>query len=129
MEEWLAALRPGDLVILRSYATAEIASVTRTTPTQIIIGNIRPRRFHRKGGAEIGHTGTWLNPYSAGEAAQIRLQQTQSVLYATLQKITRRQVEALTLEQCQAIHACLVAQGLSRRTEEESSYGRCPYGN
>jgi len=57
MKEWMMSLQPGDRVeIFGGTGGNRIGTVTRVTPTQLLIGT---RRFRRKSGDEVSASKWW----------------------------------------------------------------------
>lgn len=117
--DWLAALQPGDKVIVRSsgpLSDEEVQEVTRLTATQIVIvrGNVT-YRYRRDDGRRLGDSAYHyhcLTPYDPTAHEEIRLRQLRWRVWRACSAVRREQAERLTQAQCEAVLACLKAHGL-----------------
>jgi len=113
---WLDALQPGDKVIVsRHLYNPFVGTVTRCTPSQVLVTapSGQTTRYRRRDGREVGaDRPDWLAPYTEEGAADIRLTAMRQTLTSALHKISRTQIDQLTMEECRAVLEVLKAHGL-----------------
>ena len=83
MKDWLDSLKPGDEVAVTfGYTSAHgIATVDRTTPTQVIVGRAR---FRRSDGYRVGDSGAWSRASIRPVTDAIRESATRAKLIAAI---------------------------------------------
>lgn len=114
---WWTTLRPGDPVILDRGGLgvwAAICRVERLTKAQLLVTNPRrggpPCRFYLKNGYEVGgdvYHSISLVPYTEARGTAIRQGHAREQLLTRLQQLTMKDLAALTIADCDAIHRCL----------------------
>lgn len=84
MSAWLDSLKPGDEVAVTfgyTSAHAIVATVSRTTPTQVIVGH---SRYRRSDGYMVGDSGDWSRASIQPVTDAIRESATRAKLIASI---------------------------------------------
>lgn len=114
---WLAALKPGDKVILHyGYVTREVKTVERLTATQVLLKrNGIDWRFRKHDGWEVGtwgHNSAMIKPYDPAIVAEIRLEHLHRKVLNAMHDVHRSAVDALDADQCEEVLDMLASLSL-----------------
>lgn len=97
-EDWIYELKAGDKVVVRNQFISRIATVTRVTPKQIVIGG---SRFWKKDRCLVGGGWHWacLDELTPERKAQIEDQEARNAMLKQLDRMSWKVLSTSELKQ------------------------------